>query len=183
VIANALPPAEQSADIQRGYTAIHRLASRLGATTRSAAAVAMTVAEWDAQLTTTLGATHTERPWRTHFRKIVRAFGDGLFPCDDHPQIPRTNNDMEQALRALSTRERRITGRKHVGPQLVRIPGLVGAAELLANDPTAREQIATLPPTARRGFQTRRRQLATLRGQALAFRRDPAHFLAAVELL
>ncbi len=61
MIANALPPAEQSAEIQRGYTAIHSPASRLGATTRSAAEVAMTVAEWDAQLTTTLGATHTER--------------------------------------------------------------------------------------------------------------------------
>ncbi len=90
---------------------------------------------------------------------------------------------MEQALRALSTRERRITGRKHVGPKLVRIPGLVGAAELLANDPTACEQIATLPHTARRGFQTRRRHLATPRGQALAFRRAPAQFLAAVESL
>ena len=145
--------------------------------------MATAVAQWDAQLDTTLGATPHEQQWRAHFRKIVHAFGARLFPCYDRPQIPRTNNDMEQALRALSTRERRCTGRKHVGPKLVRVHGLVGAAELLVHDATAREQIAGLPSSERRGFQPRRRRLATPRGQALAFRRKPAEFLAKVEAL
>jgi len=89
---------------------------------------------------------------------------------------------MEQALRPLSTRERRYTGRKHVGPKLVRVHGLVGTAALLVHDATAREQIATMPSAARRGFQTRRRR-AIPRGQALAFRRQPAAFLATLEKL
>ena len=134
-------------------------------------------------LDATLGATPHEPQWRAHFRKIVRAFGARLFPCYDQPQIPRTNNDMEQALRELSTRERRGTGRKHVGPKLVRIQGLVCAAELLVHDVTAHEPIAGLPSPERRGFQTRRRRLATPRRQARAFRRKPAEFLATVEQL
>lgn len=183
VIAKALPPSAVVEEIQHGYTAIHDLASRLGAITRSAAETATAVAQWDAQLDTTLAATPHEQQWRAHFRTIVRAFGARLFPCYDHPNIPRTNNDMEQALRVLSTRERRCTGRKHVGPKLVRIQGLVGAAELLVQDATARQQIADLPSPERRGFQTRRRRLATPRGQAIAFRRQPADFLAKVEAL
>jgi hypothetical protein len=183
VIAKALPPAAVVEELQHGYTAIHDLASRLSATAQSAAALATAVADWDAQLDTTLGATPHEQQWRAHFRKIVGAFGARLFPCYDHPKIPRTNNDMEQALRALSTRERRCTGRKHVGPKLVRVQGLVGAAELLVHDVTAREQIADLPSAERRGFQPRRRRLAAPRGQAIAFRRKPAEFLANVEKL
>ena len=183
VIAKALPPAAVVEEIQHGYTVIHDLVSQLGAITRSAAEVATAVAQWDAHLDATLGATSHEQQWRAHFRKIVRAFGARLFPCYDQPQIPRTNNDMEQALRALSTRERRCTGRKHVGPKLVRIQGLVGAAELLVHDVTASEQIAGLPSPERRGFQTRRRRRATPRGQALAFRLKPAEFLATVEQL
>ncbi len=183
VIAKALPPAAVVAELQHGYAVIHDLASRLGATTRSAAEMATAVAQWDAALEDTLGATPHEQQWRAHFRKIVRAFGARLFPCYDQPTIPRTNNDMEQALRALSARERRCTGRKHVGPKLVRVEGLVGAAELLVHDVTAREQIAALPSVERRGFQTRRRRLARARGDALSFRRQPTEFLATVEKL
>lgn len=183
VIAKAFPSAAVADEIQHGYTAIHDLASRLGATTSSAAEIAAAVAQWDTQLDATLGMTPREQQWRAHFRKIVGAFGARLFPCYDHPLIPRTNNDMEQALRALSTRERRCTGRKHVGPKLVRVQGLVGAAELLVHDVTAREQIAALPSAERRGFQTRRQRLAIPRGQGLAFRRRPAVFLAQVEEL
>ena len=50
---------------------------------------------------------------------------------------------MEQALRALSTCERRCTGRKHVGPKLVRVHVLVGAAALLVHDVTG---LTKLPP-------------------------------------
>jgi len=183
VIAKALPSAALVEEIQHGYTAIHALASRLEETARSAAEMATAVAQWDTQLDATLGATLHEQQWRAHFRKIVRAFGARLFVCCDHPNIPRTNNDMEQALRALSTRERRYTGRKHVGPKLVRVHGLVGAAALPVHDATAREQMAALPSAARRGFQTRRRRRATPRGQALAFRRQPAACLAMLEKL
>ena len=183
VIAKALPPAAVVDEIQHGYTAIHDLASRLGAITLSAAEIATSVAQWTAHVDATLSATPREQSWGAHFRKIVRAFGARLFPCYDHPTLPRTNNDMEQALRALSTCERRCTGRKHVGPKLVRVHGLVRAAELLVHDVTARDQIAALPSAERRGFQPRRRCRAKPRGQGLAFRRMPRTFLAELESL
>lgn len=179
MIAKALPPQELVDEIRRANTAIHDLATLLTPGVQRATEVATAVAGWNDQLEATLGETPRERTWRDHFRKIVRAFGARLFPCYDHPLLPRTNNDMEQALRALSSRERRITGRKHVGPKLVRIRGLVGAAEILVNEPAASERIANLPDAERRGFQTRRRRNAKPRGQALAFRRNPAAFLAA----
>lgn len=183
VIAKSLPSAAVVEEIQHGYTAIHDLASRLGAITGSAADVAQSVAQWTARLDDTLDATAREQQWRAHFRKIVRAFGARLFTCYDHAQLPRTNNDLEQALRALSTRERRCTGRKHVGPKLVRIHGLVGAAALLINDATAADQIAALPPDARRGFRPRRQRSSKPRGQGLAFRRAPNVFLKELEIL
>lgn len=181
VIAKSLPPAAVAEEIQHGYTAIRELASRLGASAAGAANVAQAVGQWADQLTDTLDATPREQQWRAHFRKIVRAFGARLYTCYDHPRLPRTNNDLEQALRALSTRERRCTGRKHVGPKLVRVQGLVGAAALFAQDPSARDQIADLPSAVRRGFQPRRQRLAKPRGQGLAFRRAPEVFLAALE--
>lgn len=183
MIAKALPSEAVVEEIRQAYTVIHALASHLGTPHTCAAHGAAAVAQWTADLDTTLAATPHERQWRAHFRKIVGAFGARLFVCYDHPRMPRTNNDMEQALRALSTRERRCTGRKHVGPKLVRIAGLVGAAELLVRAADACEQIAALPPAACRGFQTRRTRLARPRGQALAFRRAPEAFLAAIEQL
>lgn len=183
VIAKALPPAAAVEEIQHGYTAIHDLASRLGVIASSSAEIATSVAQWTAHVDAILDATPREQSWCAHFRKIVRAFGARLFPCYDQPLLPRTNNDMEQALRALSTRERRCTGRKHVGPKLVRVQGLVGAAERMVHDVTARDQIAALPSAERRGFQPRRQRRARPRGQALAFRRQPAAFLAQLEEL
>lgn len=183
MIAKALPPRELADEIRRAYTAIYAVTTLLDPGAQTATDVETAVARWNEQLESSLAATPRERTWRDHFRKIVRAFGKRLFPCYDNPVIPRTNNDMEQALRALASRERRITGRKHVGPKLVRIRGLVGAAALLVNEPDARERIAILPDAERRGFQTRRARGATPRGQALTFRRKSAEYLANAEAL
>lgn len=151
MIAKALPPRELADEIRRAYTAIYGLTTLLEPGAQTATEVETAVERWNAQLDSSLAATPRERTWRDHFRKIVRAFGTHLFPCYDNAVIPRTNNDMEQALRALASSERRITGRKHVGPRLVRIRGLLGAAAILVNDPDSRERIAILPDADRRG--------------------------------
>ena len=183
VIAKARPSKKWADEIHRAYAQIHALGTLLTPGTKGAAEVETAVAQWTLQLESSLGTTPRERTWRDHFRKIVRAFGYRLFPCYDTPVIPRTNNDMEQALRALSARQRRLTGRKHAGAKLVRICGLVGAAEILVHEPAARDRISILPTAERRGFQPRRQRLAAPRGQALVFRRTPEAFLAKVEAL
>ncbi len=34
--------------------------------------------------------------WATHFYKVTRSYWRGLFHCYDVPDLPRTNNDLEQ---------------------------------------------------------------------------------------
>jgi len=181
VIARATPTASAVAPVRRAYAAIHALAHLLTPEGRAAVAVAADVHAWAAGLGTQLRRTAAERAWRTHFRALVTSFGARLYACYDHPQLPRTNNDLEQALRALSRAERRITGRKHVGRRLVRTPGLIGAGGRLARADAPATSVAALPAACRRGFSARRRERTRPRGAALAFRRDPAAVLARIE--
>lgn len=183
MVAKALPPKRQVDEIRRAYAAIHTLAELLEPDGRTGAQVRAQVEQWEEELESSLRATPRQRRWREHFAKLLHSFGERIFTCYDHPRLPRTNNDLEQALRALVRQERRITGRKHVGPKLLRTPGLVGAGELLAREPTPAHHIATLPRARRTGFQPRRQRSARPRGQGLAFRRNPAKFLAALEQL
>ncbi len=184
MVAKALPSKRRVDEIRRGYVAIHTLAKLLGPEgQRTGTEVQAEVKQWQEGLESSLGTTPRQRAWREHFRKVVHSWGERILICYDDPQIPRTNNDLEQALRALVRQERRITGRKHVGAKLIRIQGLVGAGELLAQEPAAAERIATLPRAQRTGFQPRRRLLAKPRGQGLAFRREPTKFLASLEQL
>jgi hypothetical protein len=131
--------------VRRAYAAIHALAHLLTPDERAAAAVAAAVHAWAAGLGTQLRRTAAERAWRAHFRTIVASFGARLYTCYDHPALPRTNNDLEQALRAPSRAERRITGRKHVGRRLVRTPGLIGAGARLARTDAPALTVAALP--------------------------------------
>ena len=180
-MAKARPSKGEVEVIHRAYEAIHRLATILEADATTSAEVEARVRQWTTDLDDSLGKTTREKRWREHFKQIVDAFGPRLFTCYDHPLIPRTNNDMEQAFRALSRHERRVTGRKHVGPRLVRIQGLVGAGARLLQEATPVDRIAALPKPQRTGFQPRRQRLAKPRGQGLAFRRDPEQFLAQLE--
>ncbi len=183
MIAKARPSNRRVAQVRRGYAAIHALVQLLEPHGSTAAEVRAEVKQWQQALPLSLRNTPRERAWQEHFERLLASFGDRLFTCYDHPLLPRTNNDLEQALRALNREERRITGRKHVGRRLVRTVGLVGAGRLLAQEDTAVEHIAHLPLTERRGFRTRRDSRTPARGQALAFRRDPAKFLTSLEKL
>lgn len=184
MVTKALPSKRRANEIRRGYVAIHTLAKLLEPEgQRTGTGVQAEVTQWQEGLESSLGTTPWQRTWREHFRRVVHSYGERILTCYDDPRIPRTNNDLEQALRVLTRQERRITGRKHVGAKLVRIQGLVGAGELLAREPAAAERIATLPRGQRTGFQPRRQRLARPRGQGLAFRREPAKFLTSLEQL
>jgi len=58
----------------------------------------------------------------THFLKVTRSYRSGLFHCYDDPNIPRTNNDLEQCFGQNRFHERRATGRKR-GAARVRSTG------------------------------------------------------------
>jgi hypothetical protein len=64
----------------------------------------------------------------SHFVKVSRSYWPGLFACYETAELPRTNNDLEQAFGSHRYHERRATGRKGASPALV----LRGSARLVA---------------------------------------------------
>jgi hypothetical protein len=128
------------------------------------------------------GAAATLAPALGHFRKVTRSYWPGLFACYTVPDLPRTNNDLEQFFGAYRYHDRRTTGRKVASPSLV----LSGSVCVIAAAATRRHPYAAaeLAPENVNAWQelrqTRktRRQQRTLRRR---FRRDPASYLAKLE--
>ena len=67
-----------------------------------------------------------------HFLKVTRSYWPGLFHCYDVPDLPRTNNALEQFFGSHRYHERRATGRKAASPGLV----LRGSVRLIAGAAT-----------------------------------------------
>lgn len=117
-----------------------------------------------------------------HFVKVSRSYWPGLFACYDTPNLPRTNNDLEQAFGKHRYHERRATGRKSGSPSLV----LRGSTRLVAGLAT-RTQARTdkdLAQANRQEWQKRRAELEKRRQRRVErrrFRRDPGGYLEALE--
>jgi hypothetical protein len=127
-------------------------------------------------------AAGTLAPALGHFRKVTRSYWPGLFPCYTVPDLPRTNNDLEQFFGAYRYHERRATGRKAASPALV----LSGPVCVIAAAATRRHtySAAELAPENVRAWQKLRQERETRRQQRTLrrrFRRDPALYLAQLE--
>jgi len=117
-----------------------------------------------------------------HFLKVTASYEPGLFHCYDVPNLPRTNNDLEQMFGATRHHERRCTGRKAASPSLV----LRGAVRVVAGLGTrgqcvAAEDLVPAHPQAWREVRAgleRRRQARVLRCR---FRRNPQAYLGQLE--
>lgn len=128
---------------------------------------------------TTLGAL---APAVEQFRKVSASYGTGLFHCYDVPDLPPTNNALEQYFGSARYHERRATGRKGASPGLV----VRGAVRLLAAVATRSQPCADadLAPTDLAAWRTLRGQLQTRQAARCAqrrFRQDPATYLTALE--
>lgn len=119
-----------------------------------------------------------------HFLKVTESYWPGLFHCYDVPDLPRTNNDLEQLFGSTRHHERRCTGRKAASPSLV----LRGSVRIVAGLGTRGHcfQGRELAPvnieswqTLRAGLETRR-HTRTLRQR---FRRNPEVYLRQLEAL
>jgi hypothetical protein len=117
-----------------------------------------------------------------HFLKVARSYRPGLFQCYAVPDLPRTNNGLEQLFGSQRYHERRATGRKAASPAAV----LRGEVRLIAATATRLHPptVAALGRVSRERWRElrqrleRRRQARTLRTR---FRRDPGIYLAALE--
>jgi len=117
-----------------------------------------------------------------HFRKVARSYRPGLFHCYAVPDLPRTNNGLEQLFGSQRYHERRASGRRAASPAAV-LRGevrLVAAAATRLRPPEPRE-LGRVNLTDWRAVRRRldqRRRARTLRTR---FRRDPDAYLAELE--
>jgi hypothetical protein len=117
-----------------------------------------------------------------HFLKVARSYRPGLFHCYAVPDLPRTNNGLEQLFGSQRYHERRASGRKAASPAAV----LRGEVRLIAATATRLRPptLAALGRVSRERWRElrrrleRRRQARTLRTR---FRRNPDTYLAALE--
>jgi len=142
-------------------------------------------ADYQALLATLIAAQDTRgalAPAVTQFRKVTASYGPGLFHCYDVPDLPPTNNALEQYFGAARYHERRATGRKGASPGLV----VRGAVRLLAAVATRSQPVADtdLCPADLAAWRTLRGQLQTrqaARRTQRHFRKDPHAYLTALE--
>src|ERR1700712_5819928 len=83
----------------------------------------------------------TLAPAIDHFLKVTRSYRPGLFHCYAVPDLPRTNNELEQLFGSQRYHERRATGRKMASPALV-LRGevrVIAATATRLHQPTAGE--------------------------------------------
>jgi len=118
----------------------------------------------------------------THFAKVTASYWPGLFCCYDVPELPRTNNDLEQYFGAARHAERRATGRKGASPALV-VRGAVRVVALMATrqHPLSAAELRPRDVAAWKALRLRIDARHHTRRAQARFRRDPATYLATVE--
>jgi len=127
----------------------------------------------------TLGAL---APAVDQFRKVTASYWPGLFHCYDLPDLPRTNNDLEQYFGSARYHERRASGRKVASPGLV-VRGAVRVVAAVVTRHQPFDEVA-LRPTDLTAWRALRRQLAARQEARCAqrrFRKDPEGYLRALE--
>jgi hypothetical protein len=173
---------EAFAPLMLAFGWVHRAAHILGQVEAGGAVVRQ-------QLGGLLGAMRRHRasvgalgPAVDHFLKVSRSYWPGLFACYDTPDLPRTNNDLEQAFGAHRYHERRASGRKGASPSLV----LRGSAKLIAGLATRTREVnaADLAAADPERWQRLRAELEERRQRRVErrhFRRDPSAYLKDLE--
>ncbi len=119
-----------------------------------------------------------------HFLKVTKSYWGGLFCCYEYPELPHTNNDLEQMFGGVRHQERRATGRKGASPSLV----VRGAVRIIAAVATrlgrfGPAQLQPRDPAAWKQVRQELAQRAEARRAQLRFRRDPATYLEQAEQL
>ena len=116
------------------------------------------------------------------FLKVTASYGPHLFHCYDLPDLPPTNNDLEQCFGSVRYHERRATGRKGASPGLVVRGAVRVVAALAARGPQL--DGPELQPADLTRWRALRRQLAARQEARCAhrrFRQGPHAYLAALE--
>lgn len=119
-----------------------------------------------------------------HFVKVTQSYWPGLFHCYEVPDLPRTNNALEQLFGSTRHHERRCTGRKAASPSLV----LRGSVRIVAGLGTRLREFdgRDLQPESGERWRALRASIEKkrlARAQRFRFRKDPAAYLREMESL
>ena len=107
-------------DVRQGYAWVRRATHILSNEEKlSAASVRHRYADLLAEVEQAPTASENLAPMLSTFRKVTTSYWPGLFHCYDIPDLPRTNNELEQYFGSARYHERRATGRKQASPGLV----------------------------------------------------------------
>lgn len=170
-------------DVRAGYHWVHRTAHILSNhDQREALTVQRRLGGLLGAMTRHQSTAGRLAPALVHFRKVTRSYWPGLFACYTVPDLPRTNNELEQFFGAYRYHERRATGRKAASSALV----LSGSVRVIAAAATRLHtySAAELVPENVNAWQALRQERATRRQQRTLrrrFRRDPISYLAQLE--
>jgi hypothetical protein len=119
-----------------------------------------------------------------HFLKVTSSYAPHLFFCYQIPDVPRTNNGLEQSFGSVRRSERRATGRRGAVPGLV-VHGAVRVQAALATRVktfTAQD----LVPHDLQAWRDVRAEISShqqKRCKQFRFRKDPSAYLADIERL
>lgn len=116
------------------------------------------------------------------FLKVTQSYGPHLFFCYQIPDLPQTNNDLEQAFGQVRFHERRATGRRGALPGLV-VHGAIRVQAALATRlrPFTAHELAPYDIQAWRTLRAEVSFRQEGRRKQWRFRKDPPAYLAALE--
>ena len=117
-----------------------------------------------------------------HIATVTASYGSGLFRCDDVPDLPRTNNDLEYYFGTARYHERRATGRKQASSTFV-IRGAVRVVAAVAT-PSHPFSAADLRPHDLHAWEEVRQSVQyrhTIHRAQRRFQRDPVAYLSTLE--
>jgi hypothetical protein len=125
------------------------------------------------------------KPWQqaiAHFLKVTASYAPHVFFCYQIPDLPRTNNDLEQSFGQVRAHERRATGRRGALPGLV-VHGAVRVQAALATrlHPFTANELAPHDLQAWRDVRAQVSYRQEGRRKQWRFRHDPTAYLAALE--
>ncbi len=170
-------------EIEVAYGWVHQAAHLLGNHDgHDAAGVRVAYTALLDEMTQRRGEAGTLGPAIDHFLQVTASYWPGLFHCYDVPNLPRTNNDLEQFFGAARYHERRTTGRKTASPALV-VRGSVRVVAAVAT-PLGAWTAQEVRPRSVENWRRLREKLQArheARRASRRFRRDPAAYLAKLE--
>jgi hypothetical protein len=122
------------------------------------------------------------RPQLLHFLKVSESYSPHLFFCYQVPDLPRTNNDLEQTFGKVRAHERRATGRRGAIPGLV-VRGTIRMQAALATRLHS-FTIDELIPCDLQHWRDLRAEVSyrlEARRKQFRFRKDPTTYLTRLE--